>query len=301
MSPAKHTRRQLLDFKPKHETFVGIDSDGCVFDTMEIKQKKCFHPLIISHWRLEPIAQYVRESAEFVNLYSTGRGRNRFPCLIDTIELLRDRPEVLKSGVKLPVFTSLKKWIASGESLGNPNLEQLVSRTGDEELCSILEWSRKINKAVETTAGNIRPFKWALKSLPVIAGKSDAICVSQTPSEALEREWTESGILDYVSIIAGQELGTKTEHIALATKGKYPGSKILMIGDAPGDRQAADANSALFYPINPGREEESWERFFKETYKRFLNGTYGGSYQARLVAEFEALLPSTPPWKRKRH
>jgi len=32
----------LKELKPVHDFFIGIDSDGCVFDTMEIKQKKIF-------------------------------------------------------------------------------------------------------------------------------------------------------------------------------------------------------------------------------------------------------------------
>ncbi|HUU54575.1 MAG TPA: HAD family hydrolase, partial [Armatimonadota bacterium] len=42
----------LRDFAPQHEFFVGIDSDGCAFDTMEIKHKECFIPNIIKHWDL---------------------------------------------------------------------------------------------------------------------------------------------------------------------------------------------------------------------------------------------------------
>jgi hypothetical protein len=36
----------LKDFQPRHEFFVGIDSDGSVFDTMGIKQRECFCPWI---------------------------------------------------------------------------------------------------------------------------------------------------------------------------------------------------------------------------------------------------------------
>ena len=38
--------------------------------------------------------------------------------------------------------------------------------------------------------------------------KADAMCISQTPAEALKREWAEHGIDRYVKIIAGQEMGT---------------------------------------------------------------------------------------------
>ena len=44
------TREDLLTLKPTCSTFLGIDSDGCVFDTMEVKQKDCMHGVIASHW-----------------------------------------------------------------------------------------------------------------------------------------------------------------------------------------------------------------------------------------------------------
>ena len=98
-------------------------------------------------------------------------------------------------------------------------------------------------------------------------------------------------------MIAGQEMGTKTEHLALAAKGKYEPNKILMIGDAPGDYRAAKANGALFYPIIPGDEENSWKRFHDEALERFFNGQFAGSYAAELLEKFDASLPENPPWK----
>jgi phosphoglycolate phosphatase-like HAD superfamily hydrolase len=292
-----YTREDLIRFKPAHATFVGIDSDGCVFDTMEIKQKQCFHGLIISHWHLEAIAPYVREAAEFVNLYSRWRGQNRFLALVMTFDLLRKRKEVKTSGVQIPALNQLRKWIASGAPLGNPGLEKAAGETGDPELTTVLQWSQAINTEVERKVKRLPPFPWARRSLERIHATSDAICVSQTPSEALVREWKENDLADLVRIIAGQELGTKAEHIAMATKGRYRSEQVLMIGDALGDREAAQTNHALFFPINPGKEDASWERFCAEAYDKFLTGQYAGRYEAGLVAEFEALLPETPPWK----
>lgn len=51
---------RLLAFKRQHSYFVGIDSDGCVFDTMEIKHKECFIPNIIKHWGLQAVSKYAR-------------------------------------------------------------------------------------------------------------------------------------------------------------------------------------------------------------------------------------------------
>ncbi|MDD5482857.1 MAG: HAD family hydrolase [Kiritimatiellae bacterium] len=293
------TRNDLARFKPEHDFFVGIDSDGCVFPTMELKQKKCFHRVIIRHWKLQEIEKHLRETAEFVNLYSIYRGRNRFVNLLLTFDLLRRRPEVAAAKVKLPELKSLKNFIASGAPLSNAELARAVKNSGDEELRSVLQWSRKINAVVAATVKNVRPFRWAVKSLRKIKKNADVICVSQTPATALAREWKEHNLTDFVRVIAGQELGTKAEHIRLAAGNRYGRDKILMIGDAPGDRRAAAENHACFYPVNPGREEESWKRFYKESFGKFLDGTYGGDYENRLIRQFEKFLPAAPKWKSK--
>ncbi len=89
--------------------------------------------------------------------------------------------------------------------------------------------------------------------------------VSATPGEALQREWEEHDLAGHVALIAGQELGSKKEHLALAAPpDRYDRDKVLMIGDAPGDRQAAEANGVLFFPINPGDEDASWQRLYEE-------------------------------------
>jgi phosphoglycolate phosphatase-like HAD superfamily hydrolase len=91
-------------------------------------------------------------------------------------------------------------------------------------------------------------------------------------------------------------MGTKTDHLKLAAKDKYPAGKILMIGDAPGDLKAAKSNGALFFPINPGDEEASWERLCREGLDRFFDGTYAGEYEAGLIREFDSYLPENPTW-----
>ncbi|MHC4062063.1 MAG: HAD family hydrolase, partial [Planctomycetota bacterium] len=130
------------------------------------------------------------------------------------------------------------------------------------------------------------------KMMPV----ADLIVVSGTPGEALAREWEEHDIAKYVEVIAGQEMGTKTQHLSYTTKGKYEKDHVIMIGDAPGDMKAAKANDALFYPINPGAETESWERFHDEAFDKFVNGEYAGDYEQKVIAEFDARLPELPPW-----
>ena len=77
---------------------------------------------------------------------------------------------------------------------------------------------------------------------------------------------------------------------------KYPPDHALMLGDAPGDYNAAKPNNCLFFPINPGDEEASWKRFYEEGIEKFLNGDFAGAYQEERLAEFEKYLPERPPW-----
>ncbi len=290
-------QEKFFTFKPRHKFFVGIDSDGCVFDTMEVKHKECFIPNIIKSWKLQAISKYARAAAEFVNLYSKWRGVNRFPALTKTFELLRDWPEAMRRGVKIPDVSSLQAWIDSGVPLGNPTLEQEASRTGDLILMQTLEWSQAVNRAIEDMVEGVPPFPYFRECAEKLSPQADIICVSQTPGEALEREWQEHDIAQYAAVIAGQELGSKKDHLRLTAGGKYQKDCVLMIGDAPGDLSAARANGALFFPVNPGHEEESWDRLHREGIERFFGRTFAGAYEASLIAEFNKLLPEKPPWR----
>jgi phosphoglycolate phosphatase-like HAD superfamily hydrolase len=289
----------LVDFKPQQSFFIGIDSDGCAFDVMELKQKECFTPSTISVWGLQPISKYARETAEWVNLYSRWRGANRWPALAKVFELLAERPEVKARGVKVPEGKALKEFIASGYATSEAGLKAYIAAGHpDEELWRGLEWTRAVDSSVAATVRGVPPFPFVRESLQKLQGKADMIVVSVTASDALKREWGEHGLAQYMAVLAGQDMGTKQQHLEWAAKGKYWAERILVIGDAPGDRDAAKTVNALFYPINPGAEEMSWQRFHDETSEKFLEGTYAGAYEAALIAEFDKLLSDTPPWKR---
>ncbi|MBM4080662.1 MAG: HAD family hydrolase [Planctomycetes bacterium] len=289
---------KLKEFKPKHKFFVGIDSDGCAFDTMEIKHKECFIPNIINHWDLQPVSKYAREAAEFVNLYSKWRGINRFPALTMVFDLLTDRKEVQARKAKIPAAPSLRNWIRTESKLGEPALLQAIEKTKDPELQRTYKWSRAVNDTIADMVHGVPPFPLVRESLVKLSKTADIICVSATPGEALVREWEEHDIAQYTAVIAGQEMGSKTDHLRLTTVGKYEKDHVLMVGDADGDLKAARANNALFFPVNPGHEEASWEFFYNEAIDVFLSGKYAGDYEAKLIKEFMKYLPEVPPWKR---
>jgi phosphoglycolate phosphatase-like HAD superfamily hydrolase len=293
---AHDPHQELIDIQPTKSFFVGIDSDGCVFDTMEIKHKECFCPNFIRYWELQNVSKYAREVWDFVNLYSQTRGCNRFHAVIDAMHWLAERKEVKARGAKLPDVAPLMEWVKRETKLGNPALEKYAKEVSDPIINMALAWTKGVNKSVAEIVYGIPPLPWVRESLIKFNEHADVIVVSQTPGEALTREWAEHDIDKYVKIICGQEYGTKSEHIKYAAKGKYPDDKILMIGDAPGDMKAAKLNGALFYPINPGHEEDSWERLYKEGIDRFLKGSFSGEYEKKLIEEFNKCLPKTPSW-----
>ena len=285
----------LRDFQPKHDFFIGIDSDGCVFDSMEIKHKECFAPMFVKHHNLQAVSKYAREVWDFVNLYSKTRGANRFPALTRALNLLRDRPEVQARNDNVPSYPALDEWMERETKLGNATLAAEVEG-GNEGLAHIKVWSDGVNEQVADIVHGVPPFPLLRQTLEKALGQADMMVISQTPCDALEREWAEHDISKFVEIIAGQEMGTKTDHLKFAAVDNYAAEKILMIGDAPGDHKAAKANGVLFFPILPGREEDSWERLHGEALDRFFAGTYAGEYEEELFAEFDDCLPENPSW-----
>ena len=109
----------MIEFPPKHPYLVGIDSDGCVFDTMEVKHKECFAPNVIKYFGMAGVSKYARETWEFLGtLYSKTRGVNRFPALVVHLELTAARPGSTARGVKIGVPQLVRDWVAREAEAG---------------------------------------------------------------------------------------------------------------------------------------------------------------------------------------
>ncbi len=217
--------KPLKEFVPKNKFFVGIDSDGCVFDTMGIKQRECFCPWMIGYFGLQPVAQAARECKDFADLFSKTRGANRHKTVKRIIaELLPSHPMVKTRGFTVPQFPHYFKWIDDPESLlSNEGLEQAIAAANGDakaELQHALAWSERVNEVITDIVKDIPPFPFVRDCLEKIAPLADAIVVSATPYEALAREWDEHDITKYVEIIAGQEMGTKAKHLDYTKNGK---------------------------------------------------------------------------------
>jgi phosphoglycolate phosphatase-like HAD superfamily hydrolase len=330
----------LKGFRKTKEHFIGIDSDGCAFDTMEPKHKYCFVVALLQSLGLAALARILRDVWDFVNLSGQTRGCNRWLAVRDTLRYLKELSPYDRFDASLQAHLDvLERFIAAADSVpeiqlsndgllrfaeeaenklsaeGKKQLQNIVadpvgvanSPTGreivqagtDVESCLIrlALWSHFVNGLVAIRVHDVPPFPNVRESLEAAAPRADIMVVSATPDEALRREWEEHDIARHVQMICGQEMGKKAEHLQHGAVGKYDADKILMIGDAPGDMKAAKANHALFYPINPGREADSWKRFVDEAAERFFTGQYAGQYEQALIDEFMTYLPERPPWK----
>ena len=123
----------------------------------------------------------------------------------------------------------------------------------DPELEQAVLWSKTVDDAIEDMVHGVPPFPFVRESLQKMQGKVDLMVVSATPVEALKREWGEHGLAQYMTVMAGQEMGTKKQHLQFAAKGKYPDDHILLIGDAPGDRDVGQGGGCAVLPHQPGR------------------------------------------------
>ncbi|WP_420174467.1 HAD family hydrolase [Luteococcus sp. OSA5] len=287
----------LVDFVPTQKYFVGIDSDGCAMDAMDIKHTECFTPNYIKHFDLQPISTLTRQTAMFVNLGSVTRGLNRWLALRQLLDLLRDRTEVAERGVTIPEYPELTDFINSGHPLSDKGIAAYAAEHPSETIDRCIRWGNGVNATIADMVHGCGPFPGVREAMQAMDEAGiDQMTVSATPLHALEKEWNEHGLAQHMKVIAGQEMGGKAQHVEFAAKGKYDDDKIMLIGDAPGDRDAAAKAGCLYYPINPGAEKESWHRFVAEALPKFLDGTFAGEYQQALIAEFESYLPDEVPW-----
>ncbi len=288
----------LIDMNRKHDFLICVDSDGCVFDNMELKHKECFCPATVNRWNLQSVSRYAREAAEFVNLYSTTRGANRFPAVIRTLELLAERPEAKARGYKCPDLTPLKEWVATTKNLSVVGLEEYMKDLKDPDpiMLQTIAWSREVDENIARIVRGVTPFPGVREAFSRFMEFADIVIVSATPHEAIVREWGEHDLLKYLTEVAGQELGTKAECIRKANSGHYAPDHILMIGDALGDYAAAQQNGVLYFPIIPGSEVDSWKKSKELVADQLQNGTYAGKSMEDELEAFNKVLLKEPVW-----
>jgi phosphoglycolate phosphatase-like HAD superfamily hydrolase len=196
--------------------------------------------------------------------------------------------------MKLPAFSSLQDFVRSGRPLSTDSLVEYNRTKADAFLAQVTEWSKRSDEqyARITRAEGNPPYPQVRPVLERAARVADIMIVSSSTHKALMQDWADTQLLALLSLVAGQEIGSKATQLEFAVKGNYEPHRTLMIGDAPGDLEAARSNHVMFYPIIPGQETQSWERFLDEGFDRFVRERYAGDYERRLLSEFENMLLS---------
>ena len=272
-----------MTFSPKYDFIVGIDSDGTVFDSMTIKHNLAFLPAFFETWNVEDYRKIVEANWEFVNLTSRDRGCNRFIGLLKAFENLE------KNGAKPYDYSDLTAFVQNSKALSNKGLLEYIGADTEGFLGSVYKWSLRCDELFEVHNEGQPPFKNVLEALKLMSAKADIAVISSASYGSIAKDWTDNGLMAYVSIACGQESGSKIKQLK-DTAGGYKKNHVLMMGDAPGDQEAAVANGALFFPVIPKRETECWELLINEAFEKFMNGSYAGDYEKKLVEEFERAL-----------
>lgn len=270
-------------FTKKKQFLICVDSDGCAMDTMNIKHEKYFGPLASEVFGIKNRDEFLGIWNR-INLYSTTRGINRFKGLVLGLQ------EAVSNGEEVGDISNLVNWAETTKELSNKSLEKEVAKNPVEDLKKALNWSQKVNSGIEELAGKDAPFPNVLEVLNELHEVADIAIVSSANSEALYSEWERHLLLPHVDVVYGQEAGTKAACINELKAYGYAEDEILMVGDAPGDLNAALKNGVLYYPILFGKETFSWKRLSKEGVKHFTGKTYTGAYQEAVIAEFDDLL-----------
>lgn len=274
----------LADFTKKREFLVCLDSDGCVMDTVRLKHCSVFCPELIRVFALEPYSDYITDAWEEINIRSITRGISRFESVVQVFDRLKNR------GVEIPGSEEIADWVNNSSELSTATLKAEVMRTGSPALRKLQQWNTTCNRRIQALEPTFEPFPGVENSLRQLHAVADVAVVSAANESAIASEWNRYGLARHADVIFGQEVGSKANSIAAMLACGYESRKVMMVGDAMGDAQAAAANGVAFVPILPGREAESWRRLQEEALPKLLHGTFRPEYQAELLAALRSAL-----------
>ena len=274
----------LQDFTKRREFLVCMDSDGCVMDTVRTKHITVMCPELIRVFALEEYADFVRSAWEEINLHTITRGISRFESVVLVFDRLRNR------GIELPGSEDIAAWVNTAAELSTASLQKEILKTGSPALRKLQEWNNTCNRRIQLLEPTFKPFPYAEDGLRQLHAVADLAVVSAANESAIASEWKRYGLARHADVIFGQEVGSKANSIATMLACGYESRKVVMVGDAMGDAQAAAANGVAFVPILPGREAASWRRLQEEALPKLLHGTFDPKYQAELLAALRSAL-----------
>ncbi len=271
-------------FVRKHDYLVCVDSDGCVMDTMNCKHFHCFGPCMVDEWELHERRDAILERWNVVNLFSMTRGINRFKALAVCLA------EIDKQYTPIAGIDALVHWAETAPALSNDGVAKAAAEASDPDaklvLSKALSWSKAVNAAIVKLPEELKvPYNGAKEGLAAAHEFADVAMVSSANRDAVEEEWGKFGLLQHTDIVLAQDVGSKAACIKEMLKFGYDLDKVVMIGDAPGDCDAAEKNGVHYYPILVNHEKESWDEAIAVAYGKLQTGAYA-EYGADMKKKF---------------
>ena len=274
----------LDEFIPKHNYLICFDSDGTVMDTMTVKHNQCLCPALIEVWELNSWEKPVKQLWDDINLHKITRGINRFKALALVLRAINDQYTPING------LSDLEAWVSSGTTLSGDALGPLAAKSDSEMLKKTFLWTETVDQKIGLIPlADKRPFPGAAQGLKAASQFADIAVISTANRTALLEEWGTYDLLDYANVILAQDSGSKEHCISELLKKGYHKSHVLMVGDAPGDMNAAEQNKVYFYPMLCGHEEECWAELKDTGYGKLRSAVYEPYEASRVDAFFRNL------------
>ncbi len=271
-------------FEKKQDYLVCVDSDGCVMDTMNCKHFHCFGSCMVTEWELEEWKDAILDRWNVINLFSMTRGINRFKGLAMALG------EIHAQYKPIPGIEALQHWADTAPALSNDAVSAAAAAETEPQAKLIFEkalsWSKSVNAAIVKLDENLKvPYESAREGLAAAHTFADVAMVSSANRDAVEEEWGKFGLLEHTDIVLAQDIGSKAACIAEMLKFGYDPDKVMMVGDAPGDCDAAEKNGVHYYPILVNHEKQSWDEAIAVAFNKLRSGQYA-AYGAEKKQQF---------------
>ena len=271
-------------FERKHDYLVCVDSDGCVMDTMNCKHFHCFGPCMVTEWGLEEWKDAILDRWNVINLFSMTRGINRFKGLAMALGEIDNQYKPITG------IAALQHWVEVAPALSNDGVAKAAAEATDADAKLVFEkalsWSKAVNAAIVELDEALKvPYNGAKEGLAAAHTFADVAMVSSANRDAVEEEWGKFGLLEHTDIVLAQDVGSKAACIKEMLKFGYDTNKVVMVGDAPGDCDAAEKNGVHYYPILVNHEKESWDEAIAVAFGKLQSGEYA-EYGVKKKQEF---------------
>ena len=267
---------------------VCVDSNGTAFDSMNIKHVDAFIPAALEIWPMTGrVAERFASLEKSINLFSSMRGINRYPGLLEVFDLLAagfpGHPEI-------PDATDLRAFVLNETTYSSDTLKRWLAEHPSRDLEKVLAWSDRADELYAKAVEGLQPYPLVRESLEIAYRSAAVAIVSGGAPDELSRDWAASGLEPYIDLMFSQADGAPAAQLYKARQKSGDNPSVLMIGDTESDGAAAHKVGALFYPILPGDEIASWQRFHDIILPLFLEGKYDRETEEKYFAQLKKAL-----------